>query len=175
MTIADRNRDDFISQESEYVIFVNRLSLNAFVGLVYAELPLILRRNYDSLFLGGNETGIRVMGAKPGQRQTGEQILHLAEVCMLSQAAVDQTLNPQTTMAPTAYPNVTASVILAPTTTQNMTTNGVAVAPATYPPVTLPPVTGTLSTTISSSSSLTGTMPSLVATTLIFLHAVVLT
>jgi hypothetical protein len=172
MTIADRNRDDFISQESEYVIFVNRLSLNAFVGLAYTELPLILRRNYESLFLGGNETGIRVMGARPGQRQTGEQISHLMEVCMLSQAAVDQTLNPQTTMAPTAYPNVTASVTLAPTMTQNTTTNGVAVAPATpatYPPITLPSVTGTLLPTISSSSSLSGTMTSLVATTLIFL------
>jgi hypothetical protein len=109
-----------------------------------------------------------IMQSPPTTTPTSTSMTSISEVDAAFADAIDQALNwgPPTTIAPAAYP-VTPSVILTPTTPKNTTINGVAVPAANNPPITLSPVTGSLLPT--SSSSLRGTIVSLIASTLLLL------
>ena len=109
-----------------------------------------------------------IMQSPPTTTPTSTSMTSISEVDAAFADAIDQALNwgPPTTIAPAAYP-VTPSVILTPTMLKNTTINGVAVPAANNPPITLSPVTGSLLPT--SSSSLRGTIVSLIASTLLLL------
>lgn len=87
MATSDQNRDAYLNQE-EYVLFLNRLTLDQFEGATFATLESPLPQTYDKL---SDETGqIPIFGAMPGQDATQEQEDFLLEICYEVSVAVDQ-------------------------------------------------------------------------------------
>eukprot|EP00977_Amphora_coffeiformis_P026988 scaffold32086_cov183-Amphora_coffeaeformis.AAC.7 len=103
--VSDGNRDSELDQ-SEFVTFVNRLTVNAFLGRAYLELPLLFR---DVFATASGSTGtISTVGARSGQPASAEQLNTLATLCEDSYLATNvwkETRTEAPTMAPTDPPN----------------------------------------------------------------------
>jgi len=110
MVIADRDKNDFLDQ-TEYIVFVNRLSSNAF-GSSFDTLPDVLQENYFTLYTVG--AGIDVMGSKPGVNTTSEQQAHLDTVCSSTSAAISAALGGGSPVA--ATPTTAVPTTRIPTT-----------------------------------------------------------
>jgi len=146
MTISDRDRNEFIAQDSEYTVFVNRLSTNSFLGLTYAQLPSILQLNYEAL--AENSSGIGVAGSKPFQTPSQDELAHLQIICQKSYDAVDLALSSKpkdsNTSTPVTFPIshapvTTAPIISAPVTAKpTSVTAPISIAPVTAKPTSVP-------------------------------------
>lgn len=102
MTIGDGNRDNLLEKE-EYVIFLNHLFSDAFVGLTFDQIPFRYQTFYNDLEENG---GIDITGSKPGTTPTTEQGLFLQDLCNDAKDLFTETDPPSAPVAsPTESPN----------------------------------------------------------------------
>jgi hypothetical protein len=102
MADSDLNGDDLMNQ-LEYLIFLNILTENDYLGLTFGQLPLELRRNYFQL--RKVESGqIDVTGTKEGQVPTAEQTVYLDDVCSSTEETLESLQPP--TNSPSAAPSI---------------------------------------------------------------------
>ncbi|CAB9530022.1 expressed unknown protein [Seminavis robusta] len=103
MAVSDLNRDNRLSQ-TEYVIFLNRLSGNRLGFTTFAALPAALQTVYTRLTDGTTE--IPIDGASPASfaSATSVQKAHLETICQEVQVAMageeGETISPAETTAP---------------------------------------------------------------------------
>ena len=116
MASSDLNRDDGLS-EDEYVIFLNRLTNNRYVGQTYDGLDVVLQANFVKL--SGDDNKIDIYGSKPGQAANFQNENELVNVCV----ETGNTLNAGSTVVITPSPVVqpTVSPTLRPNQNQNPT------------------------------------------------------
>ena len=104
--VSDGDRDSQLDQ-NEFVIFVNRLTVNAFLRQSYLELPLLFRDVFVTA--AGDSAGtISTVGARSGQPASVEQLNALAAFCEESYNATNvwkETKTEIPTMSPTNSPN----------------------------------------------------------------------
>lgn len=102
MAIADINRDNVLNRV-EYIRFLNRLTQDAYAGVLFQDLnPTLLRDNYEFLADEGSG-GIDVRGSKPGQ--TVENDSHLRRICTYTFTILWEIM----ALAPKASPNDSSS------------------------------------------------------------------
>ena len=102
MTIGDGNRDNLLEKE-EYVIFLNHLFSDAFVGLTFDQIPLRYQTFYNDLEENG---GLDITGSKPGTTPTTEQGMFLQDLCNDAKDLFTETDPPSAPVAsPTESPN----------------------------------------------------------------------
>ena len=113
MAIGDTTRDNFLSQDPEYVRFINQLSGNRYAGSTFAGLPQAIQQNFDSF---SDENGqINVSGSKPGSNPSADEEAFLKSICDTTIALLNDP-NPPTGPAPTAPPGPVPTVPPAPPT-----------------------------------------------------------
>lgn len=145
LAIADTNRDQQLSQE-EYVVFINRLTRNAYAGFQFVQLPAVLQSNYQTLApLQAPPTTLSVAGALPADYNTATPELqaYLQRVCDETQGITSGTATVTTTppVVATIPPIISTSPPVIATAPPVIATAPPIVA--TTPPVvtTTPPVT----------------------------------
>ena len=106
LAVSDRNRDDFLGQE-EWVLFLNRMGNDLFLGLSFGEISPAFQSLFFSL-RDINTGSITILGANPGQQQTPTQTAWLRSVCSETEAALSESTPLTPTSSPTA-PRMTAA------------------------------------------------------------------
>jgi hypothetical protein len=103
MASSDLNRDDNLTKD-EYVIFLNRLSNNQFVGQTYDNLNAGLQANFENLI--GDNGQINIYGSKPGQTTNFEEDNALVFICVETGNALNEEPSPTVTsqISPTPSP-----------------------------------------------------------------------
>jgi len=110
MASSDLDRNDGLNEE-EYVIFLNRLTNNQYVGQTYDTLDAILQENFVSLI--GNNDKIDIFGSKPGQAANVEEENYLVKICKETGTALNGGVLPTkaaTTTPITSSPSVKPSL-----------------------------------------------------------------
>lgn len=100
MATSDASRDDYLN-ESEFVVFLNRLTSDQFAGLTFDELSSALRQTYQSL-LDISTGEIWIFGATPGEDASDPQEDFLADACIQIFDAINRS---DGTLAPAVPPS----------------------------------------------------------------------
>jgi hypothetical protein len=109
MASSDLDRDDGLNEE-EYVIFLNRLTSNQFVGQTFDTLDADLQANFVNLV--GGDGKIDIYGSKPGQASNFEEDNALVSVCVETGNALSgdtpptEPTTPSPVETPTAKPSM---------------------------------------------------------------------
>ena len=105
IAVSDANRDNLVNDQ-EYVQLVYRLSDNTLYRFAtFAELPINLQINYNSLAAQGQTIGqINTYGAFPGQIPTEEEELFLRQVCQDTTSSIAAVPTPAPVEMPTVSP-----------------------------------------------------------------------
>ena len=137
MASSDLDRDDGLTEE-EYVIFLNRLTNNNYVGQTYDDLDSILQENFLNLI--GNDGKINIYGSKPGQATNADEENALISICVETGNALNGESLPTDTKTPA--PTISNPVEI-PTAEPS---NKITIAPTpqviTSPPTLSPNLTG---------------------------------
>ena len=110
MASSDLNRDDGLSSD-EYVIFLNRLTNNLYIGRTYDSLEANLKANFNKL--AGDNDRINIYGSKPGQSSNFENEEGLVNVCVETGNVLNgtpPTVTPSPTVQPTAKPTISPTL-----------------------------------------------------------------
>lgn len=124
MASSDLNRDDGLSSD-EYVIFLNRLTNNRFVGRTYDSLEAELQANF--IKLAGENDRINIFGSKPGQSSNFQNEKDLVNVCVETGNALNGS---PSTVTPSPVVQSTAK----PTRSPTMKPNANPTSPPTFAP-----------------------------------------
>ena len=112
--VSDSNRNSQLDQ-NEFTSFVNRLTVNAFLGRPYIELPSMFQDVFQAST--GTSGFISIVGSRNGQPATAEQLEALKNTCTRAYQARtlwEETKTESPTISPAAPPNGIAPT-LAPT------------------------------------------------------------
>ncbi len=126
MASSDLNRDDELSSD-EYVIFLNRLTNNLYLGRTYDSLEADLKTNFKNL--AGENDKINIFGSKPGQTSNFQNEEGLVNVCVETGNALNGT-PPTQGVTPSPIVQPTAKPTMIPTLNPNPNPT----APPTFPP-----------------------------------------
>jgi len=136
MASSDLDRDNELTK-AEYVIFLNRLTNNQFVGQTYDALNADLQANFVKLI--GDNGKIDIYGSKPGQTTGFEEENALVNVCeMTGNALKDVTPSPAATPpTPIQPPTPVPTTITTPTTPSpiQIPSAGPTISPTTSPAI----------------------------------------
>ena len=66
--------------QDEFVRFLNRLTVNEFQGLAFADLESPLPETFEDL--AGDDGLINILGSKPGQAVSDDQNAFLDQICL---------------------------------------------------------------------------------------------
>ncbi|VEU42816.1 unnamed protein product [Pseudo-nitzschia multistriata] len=99
MASSDLERNDNLNEE-EYVIFLNRLTNNEFIGQSFEELDSFLKKNFSEL--AGEDGQISIYGSKPDQKSISvKEKEHLENICIKTGNALNGISDPDPTPTPT--------------------------------------------------------------------------
>jgi hypothetical protein len=84
--VSDGNQNSLLSQE-EFVSFVNRLTINEFLGQPFLELPLLIQDVF--VVTSGANGQVSIAGAQPQQEPTAEESAALESFCEAAYGAVE--------------------------------------------------------------------------------------
>jgi len=102
MASSDLDRNDELTKE-EYVIFLNRLTNNQYIGETYDTLDVALQENF--LNLAGDNGKIDIYGSKPGQVTNYEEDEALIQICVETGYALNGESAPTAASPATAAPS----------------------------------------------------------------------
>ena len=107
MATSDGDRSNTLA-EAEYVSFLNKIQSFKWNGFAYADLPMPLQVNYETLSAASTTPGIDVTGSFPGQAADPAQKAFLEKVCSDTAVAIETALCPRasTPPAPTSSPTI---------------------------------------------------------------------
>jgi hypothetical protein len=115
LLVSDGDRNSQVNP-TEFVNFVNRLTINAFLGRPYSEIPSIFRLTFSSA--SGTNDFISIVGARAGQQATNVQLAALRSFCGDAYEAA-QIWEESQTNSPTSSPS--SRVTLSPTPPPSLT------------------------------------------------------
>lgn len=98
--VSDSDRNNQLIPQ-EFVAFVNRLTINAFLGESFLDLPPVIRDVF--VLASGTNTYVSTVGARPGQSASPAQIYFLRDFCDSSYNAT-RIWEEMETMSPTSAP-----------------------------------------------------------------------
>mmetsp|Transcript_26188 Transcript_26188/g.71855 ORF Transcript_26188/g.71855 Transcript_26188/m.71855 type:complete len:1481 (-) Transcript_26188:73-4515(-) len=108
MASSDLQRSDELNKE-EYVIFLNRLTNNEYIGKSYSDLNSALQANFENL--AGDDEQVSIYGSKPDQKViSAEEEENLATICLETSYALNglapptDAMTPKPTITPTSTP-----------------------------------------------------------------------
>jgi len=110
--VSDGNRNSQLDSE-EYVTFVNKITVNAFLGLSFADLPLVFRAVFETT--SGTSGFISIVGARPGQQAPVDQVAVLENLCGEAYSAGEiweDTKTTEPTLSPTGGSNGSSSTLV---------------------------------------------------------------
>ena len=161
---SDASGDGLVDRD-EYMSFVGQLSDGTLNATNYIDLPFVVKINFvylsclcmsrpENLMVGGqccegDNGGIDVLGAGPGETPTATEEEYLTTVCSDTQGAINLymeeiTTSPTTntiTTSPIAMPSTLAPSTIQPTTMVPSTSAPLTIQPTTMMPSTLAPLT----------------------------------